>query len=74
MTTIQSYQNLPKKINKLNLNIIGVGKVSSVMGILWQQSNHINVQAVFNRSMSANIDLQHHLPQNMHQSSRNATS
>ena len=62
MTTIQSNQNLPTKINKLNLNIIGVGKVSSAMGILWQQSNHINVQAVFNRSMSASIDLQQHLP------------
>ncbi|MCO6505415.1 MAG: DUF2520 domain-containing protein [Snodgrassella sp.] len=54
-------KNLEKK-NKLRINIIGVGKVASTMAVLWQHSNHIEIQAVWNRSISASKNLQYHLP------------
>lgn len=54
--------SLSKKTRIPRLNIIGVGKVALTMAILWQQSNQINIQAVWNRSIKASKNLQERLP------------
>lgn len=50
------------KAKKIRLNIVGTGRVASTLAILWQKSELIHVQAIWNRNQTKAVALQQRIP------------